>query len=92
MTFREAFLVACEQNPKALRGNTAMLKRVRNADPRRPIVRALWRRAEKKSVAKYERETGQKVTAFDGSFLTWLMENLPAILQAIMSILALFGA
>lgn len=93
MTFREAFFIACEQNPKACKGKTAMLAKARNADPRRPLVRSLWKRAEKKSVRQYERETGNKVGEFgDGAFLDWLVNNLPKILEIIMSILAAFGA
>ena len=40
---------------------------------------------------KYQHDTG--ATAIDwGNFLTWLTTNMPAILQMIMSILAMFGA
>ncbi len=92
MTFREAFFVACEQNPAACKGKTALIAKARLADPRRAGVRLLWRRAEKKSVRQYERETGKKVASFgDGQFLDWLVNNLPKILQIITAILAMFG-
>jgi hypothetical protein len=41
---------------------------------------------------KYAHDTGTGLGTVDwGAFLTWLTTNMPAILQMIMSILAMFG-
>jgi hypothetical protein len=55
---------------------------------RRPILGGLL---QSLLLHKYEHDTG-KVGAIDWeAFLTWLTTNMPAILQMIMSILAMFG-
>jgi hypothetical protein len=89
MTFREAFLAACELNPKAMKGRSALLARLRRSDPRCRVTRRLWERMEKKVAARYRKETGQEVGDWR-EILDWLIENLPAILQIIMTILMLF--
>ena len=91
-TFREAFLVACDQNPRAIRGKTRLLRRVQRADPRRNRNARRWARIEERTAARYKKDTGRVVTDFgDGHFLQWLIDNLPAILSLIMKLLALFG-
>jgi len=90
MTFREAFLLACELNPKATKGQKRLLAKARAADPRRPVVRRLWVRMEKAVERRYRKDTGH-VAAIDWqAIIDWLVANLPAILQIIMAILMLF--
>jgi len=92
MTFREAFLIACDQNPKATVGHKRRIARARKADPRNKRVARRWARMEERAVKRYKAETGQTVTDFgDGQFLQWLIDNLPSILKLMMSILAVFG-
>ena len=92
MTFREAFLVACDQNPKATAGHRRRIARVARTDPRNKRAARRWKRMEERTAKRYKAETGQTVTDFgDGQFLQWLIDNLPTILKLIMSILAVFG-
>lgn len=89
MTFREAFLIACLENPKAVKGNARLIARARDTSPMRPVARRLWERMEKKVATRYRKETGQEVGDWQ-EILDWLVANLPAILQLIMTIIALF--
>lgn len=90
MTFREAFLTACELNPKAMKGRMKFLTRLRKADPRCRVTRRLWDRMEKKVAARYRKEFPHAGAIDWGSILNWLITNLPAILQILMAILILF--
>ncbi|MBU0846687.1 hypothetical protein KKH23_05805 [Patescibacteria group bacterium] len=89
MTFREAFLLACDLHPTATKGRAKLLARVRRADVRNKRVAARWARLEKKIGARYYKETGQKVGDWR-DILQWLIDNLPAILKIILTILMLF--
>jgi hypothetical protein len=89
VTFREAFLTACELNPKAVKGRAKLFARLRAADPRLKPVRNRWARIEKKVAARYRKETGKEVGDWR-DVLDWLIANLPAILQILMTILTLF--
>ena len=90
MTFREAFLTACELNPKAMKGQSKLLARLRKTDPRNKVVRNRWARIEKRVAARYRKETGHVGEIDWGSILDWLIANLPTILQLLMAILTLF--
>ena len=95
MTFREAFLFACTANPNGIRGKAKLIEAARKADIRRPAVRRLWARAEKRVLTWYEREYGEPPETAAGA-IDWqqiiqlLIDNLPAILQIILTILAMF--
>ena len=89
MTFREAFLAACELNPKAMKGQAKLLARLRKADIRLTRVRNRWALIEKRVVARYRKDTGKEVGDWR-TILDWLVENLPAILQILMAMLMLF--
>lgn len=92
MTFREAFITACDLNPNATRGHRRRIERARKADPRRPRTRKRWERMEERVRKRYEEETGKKAGEWgDGQMIDWLITNLPAILKIIMSILMMFG-
>jgi hypothetical protein len=56
---------------------------------RRPFIGGLL---QSLLLHKYQHDTGNVGTVDWGAFLTWLTTNMPAILQMIMSILAMFGA
>jgi len=90
MTFREAFLLACELHPTATTGQKRLLNRIRQTDPRPAGARRLWARMEKLAERRYRKETGYTGAIDWGSILDWLVENLPAILQILMAILMLF--
>lgn len=91
MTFREAFWHAAQQNRK-VRIRRRLLDRIAAADAEEPRFKRLWERMEDKAKARYMEDTGRTVTDFgDGQFLDWLVENLPKILEIVMTILALFG-
>ena len=91
MTFREAFLTACDQNKK-VHIRRRLMRRVRSADPDEPRIKRRWARMERRTAARYKADTGRTVTDFgDGQFLDWLIENLPAILELIMKLMAMFG-
>lgn len=88
MTFREAFLIACLENPKATKGKAKLLAKARDASPMRPAVRRIWERMEKKARAHIRKQYGQEV----GDWKDWvqvLIENFPAILQILMAFLVL---
>ena len=89
MTFREAFLLACDLNPTATKGRAKLLARVRRADVRNKRVAARWARLEAKVGARYYKDTGLKVGDWR-DILDWLVSNLPAILKIILAILLLF--
>ena len=89
MTFREAFLLACDLHPTATKGRAKLLARVRRADVRNKRVAARWARLEKRIAAKYRKDTGQEVGDWR-DILDWLVTNLPAILKIILTILMLF--
>ena len=92
MTFREAFLYACDRNPKACRGKAKLIRQAQQADFRNKRVAKRWERMEERMVGQYKDDTGRDVKEFgDGKFLDWLIENLPKLIQILMTILALFG-
>ena len=92
MTFRESFILACDLNPAATRGQKRRIERARKADPRNAKTRKRWQRMEARVAKRYEKETGRKVSDWgDGTIIQWLIDNLPAILQLIMSLLMMFG-
>lgn len=92
MTFREAFLIACAQNPKATKRQKKQIARIARADPRKKRFGRLWTRMQKRTEKRYLKDTGKTVKDFgDGQFLDWLIENLPKILELIMKIMVLFG-
>lgn len=86
MNFKEAILETFERKTK-LSGNTkkAAERARKEKHPR------LWKALENVVAHRYERATGETVTAgFDWSTaLDWLLENLPKIISLI---IALFGA
>jgi hypothetical protein len=95
MTFREAFLFAVDANPKARRGNAKALDRARKADIQNRRVQRHWASAEKIVVRWYRRNYGDpprdKAGAIDWSQLIQvLIDNLPAIIQLLVTIIALF--
>lgn len=56
---------------------------------RRPVIGGIL---QSLLLHKYKHDTGNSISTIDwGAFLTWLTTNMPAILQMIMSILAMFG-
>jgi hypothetical protein len=91
MNFRTAFLAATRQRKDLSPALRAKLDRAAKADPARH--KRLWMAMEHIVAHRYERETGQKITAnFDWSkLMQWLIDNLPAILKIVASLLALFA-
>jgi hypothetical protein len=88
--FRGAFFWAADQQVglgKTFRNRIAAAK---SADPKKH--KRLWQAMENICIHRYERQTGKKFTTWgDGTILQWLVDNLPAILKIIMSILAMFA-
>ena len=88
----EAFAYAKQQNPKACRGHARALNRAIKVGMSTPKSSRYWNRVGDRTIKRYERKTGRKFVGWgDGAFLEWLVENLPSILQIVMSIISLFA-
>ena len=84
MSFRQAVLEAASRDPKLSRKFTKALESADNEDRR-----IFWGVAERVVTRRYRRATG-KVGKIDWQkALAWLVENLPAILKILMSLLVL---
>lgn len=86
MTFRTAVLTAAKRTKLSAK-TAAKLERLQAEAPVKH--KRFWAVAEHVVANKYERQTGKKVKDWQ-QILDWLVANLPAILQLLITILPLF--
>jgi hypothetical protein len=90
-TFREVFFQAASKAKGLKAADQKRLAKAQAADPKKH--RRLWTAMENLCAHRFERQTGLKYgagTLGDGTFLKWLIDNLPTILKLVMTILAMF--
>jgi hypothetical protein len=87
VTFREAFTKACDANQKA---SGKFYKRWQAAELDAKDRRVFWSMAERIVSRRYRRATGHVGKIDWQAAWDWIVKNLPAILQILMTILMLF--